>query len=325
MSDEILIAGLGAAGTSIALALRNAKLAVGLVGYDPDLKVSRASLRAQVIDRVIGDLRDFPSESDLCILSLRTAEMIPALEQLAPKLGEGALVLGISPVQSPIVAWCAEHLPSGRAYVGAFLVEGASAVDAGPEPDAQLDRFSGGVMGLILPHGTPQAVIDVAASLARILGATAFFLDAGELDSACAATEGLPLLLSAALMNMSSNQPGWRDARRLSGRTFARATDLLADVPAKPAGKSLSMSGTSLAAKLDALIAELNEWRSALASGDEESIVRRMSDASDAHTAWLSARRKGDWELEETRVTPPVQGPGVLERMFGLGSRRGRK
>ena len=325
MSDEILMAGLGTVGTSIALALRHTKLAVGLVGYDPDPKVSRASLKAQVIDRVIGDLRDFPSESDLCILSLRPAEMIPALEQLAPKLGGGALVLGIGPVQSPIVAWCAEHLPAGRAYVGAVLVEGASAVDTESEPDPQHGRFSGGVMGLVLPGGTPQSGIDVAVSLSHILGAHAFFLDPAELDSACAATEGLPFLLSAALMNMSSSQPGWRDARRLSGQTFARATDLLADLNAKPAAQSLAMSGTSLAAKLDALIAELNEWRTSLASGDEEAIVRRMSDASDAHTTWLSARRKGDWEAEETRVAPPVQGPGVLERMFGLGTRRGKK
>jgi prephenate dehydrogenase len=325
MSDEILIAGLGTVGTSLALALRHAKLAVGLVGYDPDPKVGRTSLKTQVVDRVIGDLRDSPSESGLCILSLQPAEMIPALEQLVPKLGDGALVLGIGPVQSPILAWCADHLPAGRAYVGAVLVEGASAVDAEVEPDPQHDRFSGGVMGLVLPSRTPQSGIDVAASLARLLGAHAFFLDPAELDAACAATDGLPLLLTAALMNMSSAQPGWRDARRLTGRTFARATALLSDGDPKPAARSLVLSGPSLVAKLDALISELSEWRTSLASGDEEATVRRMSDASQTHAMWLSARHEGDWELEETRVTPPVQGPGLLERMFGTGMRRGRK
>jgi prephenate dehydrogenase len=325
MSDEILIAGLGTVGTSIALALRHAKLAVGLVGYDPDPKVGRTSLKAQVVDRVIGDLRDSPSESDLCILSLQPAEMIPALEQLVPKLGDGALVLGIGPVQLPIVAWCADHLPARRAYVGAVLVEGASAVAAEVEPDPQHDRFSGGVMGLVLPSGTPQSGIDVAASLARLLGTHAFFLDPAELDAACAASDGLPLLLTAALINMSTAQPGWRDARRLTGRTFARAAALLSDVDPQPTARSLVLSGPSLVGKLDALISELSEWRTSLASGDEEATVRRMSDASQAHAMWLSARRKGDWELEETRVTPPVQGPGVLERMFGMGLRRGRK
>jgi prephenate dehydrogenase len=325
MSDEILMAGLGTVGTSIALALRQSKLAADLVGYDPDPKVSRASLKAQVVDRAIGDLRDFPSESDLCILSLAPSEVIPSLERLVPRLGEGALVLGIGPVQSPIVAWCADHLPAGRAYVGAMLVEGASAFDAEIEPDPQHDRFAGGVMGLVLPSGTPQSGIDVAVSLSHILGAHAFFLDPAELDAGCAATEGLPLVLAAALMNMSSAQPGWRDARRLTGRTFARATALLSDGDSESAAQSLVLSGTSLAAKLDALISELSEWRTSFGSGDEEASLRLMADASQAHSTWLSARRKGDWELEETRVTPPVQGPGVLERMFGLGMRRGKK
>jgi prephenate dehydrogenase len=325
MSDEILIAGLGTIGTSIARALRHAKLAVDLVGYDSDPRVGRAAVKAQTVDRLIGDLRDFPSESDLCILSLPPAEMIPALEQLTPKLGDGALVIGIGPVQSPIVAWCADHLPKGRAYVGAFLVEGASAVSGEPEPDPQHDRFSGGVMGIILLHGTPQSGIDVAGSLARLLGATPFFLDPGELDSACVTTDGLPLLLIAALMNMSTKQPGWRDARRLSGRAFARATDLLADVNPKPAAQSLAASSASLVAKLDALIAELSDWRTSLAAGDEEATIRRMSAASEAHTAWLSARRAGHWAEDETRVAPPVEGPGFLERMFGLGARRGKQ
>jgi prephenate dehydrogenase len=325
MSDEILIAGLGTVGTSIALALRNAKLAVGLAGYDPEPKVSRAALKAQVVDRTVGDLRDFPSESDLCILSLAPVEMIPAVERLIPKLAEGTLILGVGPVQSPIVAWCADHLPAGRSYIGAVLVEGASAVDAEPEPAPQHNRFAGGVMGLVFPSGTPQSGIDLAGSLAHILGARAFFLDPGELDAASAATEGLPLIFAAALMNMSADQPGWRDARRLTGRTFARATALLSDVDPKPAAQSLTLNGTSLAAKLDALIEEMSEWRTSLASGDEEAAIRRMSDAAREHTIWLSVRRKGDWELEETRVTPPVQGPGVLERMFGLGMRRGKK
>jgi hypothetical protein len=223
------------------------------------------------------------------------------------------------------VDWCVAHFPAGRAYVGAYLVEGASAVSGDPEPDPRHDRFTGGVMGLTLPHGTPQSAIDVAVSLSRLLGATAFFLDPGELDSACAATESLPLLFTAALMHMSAAQPGWRDARRFTGRTFARATGLLADLNARPAAHWLAISGPSLAPKLEALIAELGDWRAALAAGDEEAVTRRLSAASDAHTAWLGARRRGEWEVEETRVAPPVEGPNFLERLLVLGARRGRK
>jgi len=322
MADEILIAGLGPVGSSIALALKHAKLAVGLVGYDPQAKVARAALKAQEVDRVIGDLRQFPAACDLCILSLTPGEMIPALESLVPRSAEGALVLGVSSVQSPVLAWCAEHLPAGRSYIGALPVEGASVVSAELEPAPGHDRFAGGVMALVIPSGTAQSGIDVAVSLARILGARAFFLDPAELDAATAATEGLPILLAAALMNMSARQPGWRDARRLTGPAFTRATALLADVDPQPAAQALGLNRASLIAKLSALLAELGEWRTTLESSEEEGLVRRMSDAGQAHAAWLSARRKGDWEAEDRNPAPPLEGPNALERMFGMGRRR---
>ena len=324
MPDEILIAGLGAVGSSIARSLRHAKLAVGLVGYDPQPKVARAALKAQVVDRTIGDLGAFPAECDLCILSLPPGEMVPALESLTPRLGDGALVLGTSPVQTPILAWCAEHLPAGRSYIGAVPVEGASVVAAEPEAVSEQEQFAGGVMALVMPGGTPQSAIDVAVSLARILGTRAFFLDPAELDAATAATDGLPILLTAALMNMSASQPGWRDARRLTGPAFTRATALLADLDPRPTAETLNLNRASLTAKLNALLAELGEWRATLESGEDEALTRRLSDAAQAHAAWIHARRKGDWEAEELRPAPPVEGPSALERMFGMGRKRGK-
>jgi len=324
MPDEILIAGLGEVGSSIAGSLRHAKLAVGLVGYDPQPKAARAALKAKVVDRIIGDLADVPAECDLCILTLPPEAMIPALERLTPQLAEGALVLGTSPIQAPIVAWCAEHLPAGRSYIGAVPVEGAAVAAAEPDPVSGQGRFAGGVMALVMPRGTPQSAIDVAVSLARIMEAHAFFLDPVELDAAAAATDGLPILLAAALMNMSARQPAWRDARRLAGSTFAQATALLADVDPQPTAGTLALNRVSLTAKLDALLAELGEWRAALGSGEGEALTSRISEAAQAHAAWLHARRMGDWQSEEMRAAPPIQGPSALERMFGMGRRKGK-
>jgi prephenate dehydrogenase len=294
------------------------------VGYDPQPKAARAALKARVVDRIIGDLANVPAECDLCILSLPPGEMIPALESLAPRLAEGALVLGTSPVQAPIVAWCAEHLPAGRSYVGAVPVEGASGVAAEAESASDHGRFDGGVMALVMPRGTPQSAIDVVVSLARIMGARAFFLDPAELDAATAATAGLPTLLAAALMNMSARQPGWRDARRLTGPAFTQATALLDGLDPQPTADALTLNRASLTAKLDALLAELGEWRAALGSGEDETLTRRVSDAARAHAEWIHARRKGDWEAEEMRSSLPLEGPSALERMFGMGRRRGK-
>jgi len=324
VADEILLAGLGRVGASLALALRNPKIEVRLAGYDPDKRVTREALKAQVVDRMLGSLREASSECDLCILSLAPEEMIPALETLAGALPQGALILGTSPVQSHVLAWVAEHMPPGRRYIGLVPVEGASAIDPASLHDdtPRADRFAGGVMALVLPPGTPQESIAVALSLASLAGAKPFFMDAPELDAATAANTSLPALLAATLVGMSNRQPGWRDAQRMTGATFAHATALIDARLPEMTHAALLLQRTSLLAKLDAFQDELGEWRLALASGTEEALKQHLDAATRSHDAWQSARRKGDWGAQEISPGPPLQGPSVLERMFGLGRRR---
>lgn len=324
MADEILLAGLGRVGVSLALALRNPKIQVRLAGYDPDKRVTREALKAQVVDRMLASLREASTECDLCILSLAPEEMIPALETLGSVLPEGALILGTSPVQSHILAWVSEHMPPGRRYIGAVPVEGASAIDpAGLHDDTpRADRFAGGVMALVLPPGTPQESIDVALSLASIAGARPFFMDAAELDAATATNNALPALVAAVLMAASSRQPGWRDARRMTGATFAHATALIDPRIPELSPATLFLQRTSLLGKMDSLQAELSEWRSVLASGDEGALKQNLDAAARSHDSWLAARRKGDWGAEEMSPASALHGPGALERMFGMGRRQ---
>ena len=112
------------------------------------------------------------------------------------------------------------------------------------------------------------------------------------------------------------------EPRRLTGSAFTRGTALLADLDPQQIADSLNLNRASLSAKLDALLSELGEWRAALESGEDKVLTRRISDAAQAHAAWIHARRKGDWEAEEMRPAPPVEGPSALERMFGLGRNR---
>ena len=278
MADEILLVGLEREAASIALALRTPKLEVSLAGYDPDKKVGREALQAKRVDRVLGSLREASPACDLCLVSLPPEDMIPALETLGAVLPDGALILGVSAIQSPFVAWVKEHLPVGRHYVGIHPLEGASAVQGtAPQDDApRADRFSGGVMALVLPPGTPQASIDVALSLAAMLGARPFFIDPVELDAATAAVATLPALLAPALMSMSTRQPGWRDARRFTGTTFARATALIDDAASLLSPASLMLQRDYLLPRLEAMQAELAEWRALIEAGTDEALEQRL-------------------------------------------------
>ncbi|MBM3123150.1 MAG: prephenate dehydrogenase [Chloroflexi bacterium] len=318
MTDEILLVGLDREAASIGLALRSPKLEVGLAGYDPDKKVAREALQVKRIDRMLGSLREVSSECDLCLVSLPPEAMIPALETLGAALPQGALILGVSALQSPIIAWVREHLPAGRHYAGILPVEGAAGVEAAsPEDDEpRADRFSGGVMALTLPPGTPQSSIDVALSLAAMLGARPFFIDPAELDAATAAVATFPA--------MSTRQPGWRDARRMTGPSFARATALINEGTPRLSGASLSLQRLHLLPRLEAMQAELAEWHALIKAGTDEALEQRLDETIRSHDDWRSARRKGDWGAEELSPAPPVSGPSMLERMFSLGRRRSK-
>jgi prephenate dehydrogenase len=326
MTDEILLVGLDREAASIGLALRSPKLEVSLAGYDPDKKVAREALQAKRIDRMLGSLREVSSECDLCLVSLPPEAMIPALETLGAALPDGALIVGLGALQSPILAWVSEHLPSGRHYIGIVPVEGAAGIEVTTQQDdsPRADRFSGGVMALALPPGTPQSSIDVALSLAALLGARPFFIEPVELDAATAAVATFPALLAGALMSMSARQPGWRDARRLTGPSFARATALIDEAAPRLSGASLSLQRHHLLPRLEAMQAELAEWHALIEAGTDEALEQRLRAASRGHDDWLSARRTGDWGAEELSPAPPVSGPSVLERMFSLGRRRGK-
>ena len=73
-------------------------------------------------------------------------------------------------------------------------------------------------------RGTPSEAIKLAADLSQLLGAEHLFIDPVELDSMMSATHLLPQLMAAALLNATVDQPGWREARMLTGRPFAEAT-----------------------------------------------------------------------------------------------------
>jgi prephenate dehydrogenase len=323
MTDEILLVGLERQAASIALALRSPKLEVSLAGYDPDRKVAREALQAKHIDRLLGSLHEVSPACDLCLVGLPPEAMIPALETLGAALPDGALILGISGLQSPVVDWVKDHLPAGRHYVGIFPVEGASGVE-GDDDSPRADRFSGGVMALALPPGTPQSSIDVALSLAALLGARPFFVDPAELDAATAAVATFPALLAGALMGMSVRLPGWRDARRLTGATFAQATALINSSDSGLSAANLSLQRDHLVPRLEAMQAELAEWRALLEAGSDEALERRLRETFGSREDWLTARRRGDWGAEELSPAPPVSGPSILERMFGLRRRGGK-
>ncbi|HEX9027550.1 MAG TPA: prephenate dehydrogenase/arogenate dehydrogenase family protein, partial [Anaerolineales bacterium] len=226
MAVNMTIIGLGQIGTSIGLALASQGELVKRVGHDKDPHLMKQAEKLGAVDKSVSNLPASVRDADLVILSLPVDQVRETMAIIAPDLRDSAVVMDTAPVKEVVAAWAKELLPPGRFYVGltpvlnpAYLQEHESGQEA-----AHADLFKGGLMAIVVPPSTASEAIKLAADLARLLGCAPLFADPLEVDSLMAATHILPQLMSAALLNITVDQPGWREGRKLAGRAYAEVT-----------------------------------------------------------------------------------------------------
>ncbi len=86
------------------------------------------------------------------------------------------------------------------------------------------------------------------------------FADPLEMDGLMSATHLLPQLMSAALLNATIDQPGWREARKVAGRAYAEASAPIAHLANEPEslGAASILNRENLLRLLDSAIASLD-------------------------------------------------------------------
>jgi prephenate dehydrogenase len=320
MSPEIMIVGLKEIGASIGLALAKAGAGGSRTGYDADSGVARAARKAGAVERLALNLGRSCRSADLVILAVPSCEVRPYLEAIGAGLKPGALVLDTSSLKSAAIGWASEHLPEGCYYVGAVPVVNPTALHIGApglgEPRA--DLFRGGLMAMVIPVKTPEAVVELALSVARTLGAAPFFIEPSEVDAVMATVEGLPALLAIALVRVAVQTPGWREARRIAGRQFASLAIVGALQSPQDLQASLDLNRSNVLARVDAAIEELRALRALIAQEEAEGLRASLAEAVEAHDAWLAARAQGEWGREELGKVELPEG-GMLDRLLGIG------
>ena len=226
-----------------------------------------------------------------------------------------------------MTAWVGEMLPEKRHYVGltpvinpAYLHGVNSGLDA-----ARADLFHKGMLAIVAPPRTAPEAIKLSADLARMLGAEPFFADPSEIDGLMAATHTVPELLSAALLNATVDQPGWREGRKIAGRFYAEMTS-----PSMQMSDPMALSRTALLnreniiRRIDGLIAALQAIRNDIDNEDGAALEGRLERARTGRILWWQQRQAADWAAEEmSNAYAEVQsGSEIFGRLLGLGRKR---
>jgi prephenate dehydrogenase len=322
MTIQITIIGMGQIGASVGLALSGKTELLRRVGYDRDPKIARQAERIGAIDSVQGNLTQAVEGADLVLLALPIDQIRKTLELIAPDLRENAVVMDTSVLKEVVATWACELLPENRHYVGltpainpAYLQETGSGIDA-----ARSDLFQKGLMVIVASPRANSEAVKLAVDLTGILGARPLFSDPVEVDGLMSGAHLLPYLMAAALLNATAHEPGWREGRKLAGRSYAEVS---APLDHSSEAQSLRMSvlfnkGNVLRV-LDNAIASLSAIRVNLENQDEAALSEWLERAHKSRELWLEERRAGYWLEDGNPVIDTPDIPSFLGRMLGIG------
>lgn len=324
MTVNLTIIGIGQIGASVGLALEEHKELVFRLGHDRELGRARKAEKMGALDKVSINLLSAVQDADLVLLALPIDQLKETLEAMKEDLKAGVVVMDTGPVKQVAAAWADEILPPERYYVGltpvlspAYLHDTESGLEA-----AHPDLFRDGLMGIVSPPGVPSEAIKLAADLTRLLGASPLFADTVEMDGLVAATNILPQLMAASLLNATIDQPGWLEGRKIAGRSYA---DVSAPIMYPTGSNSLAnaamLNRENVIRVIDSAAAALSAIRNDLLNEDERALQERLERARKSRQTWLQGRMAADWAAEETIN---VEAPTASE-MFGRFIGRGRK
>jgi prephenate dehydrogenase len=325
MTIQISIIGLGQIGASIGLALSDKQYELNRVGHDLELDNARRAEKMGAVDRVAINLPSGVRDANVVILSLPVDQIRETMEIIAPELKEDAVVMDTAPINEVMLDWSADILPDRCHYISltpainpAYLFTNNNGLEA-----AHSDLFQNGLMAIAVSPSANSDAVKLASDLTYILGASPLFVDPAEIDGLMAATHLLPQLLASSLINITVDQPGWNECRKVTGRAYTEATSPIAHLDG-----SLSLSESVLNNKentlrvLDNTIAALQELRVDIESPDSDALEKYLERAYKGRQAWWQERQSGDWlRLEGSPADEVPSTSSIFGRLLGLGRR----
>ncbi|HEU5383110.1 MAG TPA: prephenate dehydrogenase [Ktedonobacteraceae bacterium] len=264
MFNRVAIVGLGLIGGSMGLALRQARAAQQVVGYDLGRGVSEQARRIGAIDQTYNALTDAVRGAELIILATPVGTMRTLLQDLATMASPGSVITDVASTKSQVISWAEEFLPGNIYFVGGHPMAGkeVSGIEA-----ADPALFQQHIYCLTPTKKTSPAALNKVAQMIETLGARVRFLEPAEHDGQVAQVSHLPFLASAALMQSVTGSGSWADASLLASSGFRDTTRLAAGSPEMYRDICLTNNEALLRA-LDGYLATLHMLRAQIAARD---------------------------------------------------------
>lgn len=328
MPIQISIIGLGEIGTSLGLALKYQKDDLFRVGSDRHKYSEENAAAKGVVDKVIHPLIDAVADADIVVLALPADQTGEILHLIGRDLKPHAAVLDFSLNRAASLQLAKKTLQDPSHYLGIYPAINAVYFDeAGNEHHtAHEDLFKNGSFVIAPAADTDPSAVKLASDLASLVGAYSFFTEPAELDGMISMIETLPKMLSVALLNTVWAQPGWSEARKMAGKTFAAMTrsNSLPRTPEQLAEEILGNRENSLR-MINEYVSQLKNLRDLIQSSDQQSLTALFKEAQSGRENWLTDYQAGKWRQEKAADFKAPSFGDYMGQMFLGGLARRKK
>ena len=199
---RLALIGLGLIGSSIARAVRARGLARELVGFARSAETRSRAREIALVDRVAESARDAARDADVVVLCTPLSSYAALAAEIAPALGDGAILSDVGSVKSCTIDDVAPLLPAGVTFVPAHPIAGTE--NSGP--DAGFASLFEGRWCLITPQpNTPTPAVDRIAGLWRAMGSTVEIMSPQHHDRVLAITSHLPHLIAYTIVGTATD------------------------------------------------------------------------------------------------------------------------
>ena len=227
MIINLAVIGLDRIGVSIGMGLGKKDVEMQCMGFDLDPKKVEAAKKLQVFYQVTSKIDHAVQLADLVLVDLPLDEVKDIFSRIAQWIKKDAVLLYFSALPEIAARWAGKLLPENVHFVALTPSINPKYIEESDRSTPRVDLFENSQMLISHNPSIPPKVIQIAADLTNMLGATPCFADLAEVDGLQTIAQYLPRITAAAVMDEAVNEPGWKDASQLAGDDLANATRLL--------------------------------------------------------------------------------------------------
>lgn len=269
--DTMAVIGVGLIGGSLGMAAKRFGLARRVVGYGRNLANLEDAIRLEAIDAIADSARECVIDADIVFVCTPVRTVAVSLKEIADELKEGAIVTDVGSTKRVIVEQAAAIIPEGRHFIGGHPMAGteqSGVIHAFPE------LFQSATYVLTPQEDTDLLALSKLSSFVDGIGACCEVMNPLDHDKSVAAISHLPHIIASSLLEVA------KQSNRDTGKSFRLAAgsfrDLtrIADSPPEIWRDICLTNADTICDEIDELTVWLNRFKSALAAGDEQELMK---------------------------------------------------